>query len=252
MIKYSMTPVILNNLLDIERNYGRREALRLSDTQQGYLERKNMIQSSYISTSIDGNPLTQSQVSYFLLANRNHANPYEKDIQNYFEILTRLGEISRENLSLSPICRFHVDLKNGVTGENSGELRGQSARINSLENDSESKQRALEELIAWHNSDTQILPVIKAAVFHWKFAHIQPFSFGNGAVGRLLTALLLIKAGYEVNKYFVLDDYYDLDRRQYFEALFGDNSDSTAWVEYFTAGMIYSLRNGLENALKIF
>ncbi|MCL1876314.1 MAG: Fic family protein [Synergistaceae bacterium] len=85
--------------------------------------------------------------------------------------------------------------------------------------------------------------------------YLHPFADGNGSTVRLLTALLLIRAGYEVNKYFVLDDYYDVDRPSYSDALHSaDAGDSTIWVEYFTSGIKYSLQSALakiQNSLLI-
>jgi Fic family protein len=76
-----------------------------------------------------------------------------------------------------------------------------------------------------------------------------PFVDGNGRTVRLLTALLLLQAGYAVNKYFVLDDYYDVDRLAYSDALHtADKGNSTTWIEYFSSGIKYSLQSAIAKA----
>ena len=58
---------------------------------------------------------------------------------------------------------------------------------------------------------------------------------------------------YQINKYFVLDDWYDVDRYLYSDKLHtADKGDKTEWLEYFSKGVNYSLKAALsrvENAL---
>jgi len=55
-----------------------------------------------------------------------------------------------------------------------------------------------------------------------------------------------MKHGYMINKYFVLDDYYDIDRQQYSDMLHSaDSGDKTQWLEYFTDGVKFSLQGAL-------
>ncbi|MFC1789934.1 MarR family transcriptional regulator, partial [Patescibacteria group bacterium] len=51
---------------------------------------------------------------------------------------------------------------------------------------------------------------------------------------------------YRINRYFVLDDYYDIDRMQYSDKLHSaDFADKTEWLEYFTDGIRFSLQSAL-------
>lgn len=88
--------------------------------------------------------------------------------------------------------------------------------------------------------------MLKAGIFHHHYVYIHPFEDGNGRTCRLLTALGLLKSGYQINKYFVLDDYYDIDRSMYSDMLSSaDTGDKTEWLEYFTSGVKYSLQGSL-------
>jgi Fic family protein len=66
-----------------------------------------------------------------------------------------------------------------------------------------------------------------------------------------LTALLLLQSGYQINKYFVLDDFYDVDRERYSDSLSeADQGRLDVWLEYFAEGMEYSLQSALAKATR--
>ena len=265
MYKYSLTPALLGAIANIERLYGQLEALRIPKELQLNLERDNMIQSSFVSNSIEGNPLSLPEVSNLLLGDRVPANRSEKEVRNYFEILKRLKTRFTGPFLLSHVLSLHRDLMAGVDDEIAGKIRDSRVVVGSRKfvggkmevivkheppyHDAESIKKALVDLIDWFNEEKETLAVIKTAIFHHQYVYIHPFADGNGRTVRLLTALLLIRAGYAVNKYFVLDDYYDVDRPAYSDALHSaDSGDSTAWVEYFTSGIKYSLQSALAKA----
>jgi Fic family protein len=51
---------------------------------------------------------------------------------------------------------------------------------------------------------------------------------------------------YHINKYFVLDDFYDTNRGLYSDSLStADKGDLTKWLEYFTDGLKYSLQSAI-------
>lgn len=107
-------------------------------------------------------------------------------------------------------------------------------------------ENALKELFSWINEEKEISPIIKSGVFHHQFVYLHPFEDGNGRICRLFTALILLSSGYLINKYFVLDDWYDIDRILYSDKLHSaDNGDKTEWLEYFTDGIKYSLQSAL-------
>ncbi len=110
-------------------------------------------------------------------------------------------------------------------------------------------EKELKNLCDWINKTNEIPGIIKIALFHHRFVYIHPFLDGNGRTCRLLTAFLFLRYGYKINKYFVLDDYYDVDRKLYSDSLHSaDKGNQTKWIEYFTDGVKYSLQSALVNA----
>jgi Fic family protein len=268
MNRYTLTPKILENITAIERLYGQLESLHLPKELQLNLERNNLVQSSYVSNSIEGNPLSLPEVTNLLLGDRVPANRSEKEVKNYFDILKSLGNRAEKPFTIEEILQIHRDLIAGVEDEIAGRFRDRRVvvgkhiiRDGKLDikvkhepphHDYEHIKQAVWRLIDWVEN-AEVLPIVKISLFHHHYVYIHPFVDGNGRTVRLLTALLFLKAGYEINKYFVLDDYYDIDRQAYSDALHSaDNGDSTAWLEYFTDGIKYSLQSALakgKNAL---
>jgi Fic family protein len=55
----------------------------------------------------------------------------------------------------------------------------------------------MQELIEWYNKNpSELVPVELAAVLHYRFEEIHPFTDGNGRVGRLVLNVALLKNGY--------------------------------------------------------
>lgn len=82
-------------------------------------------------------------------------------------------------------------------------------------------------------------PLIKAGLIHAELVRIHPFTDGNGRATRALSLLLLLLEGYEIKKFFSLDEYYDADPQAYYDALKSVEitGDLTTWLEYFVLGI---------------
>lgn len=263
--KYNLSNKLLQNIARVERLYGQLEGLKLPQALQLNLERDNLLYSSYASNSIEGNPLSLPEVTNLLLDDRIPVNRDEQEVRNYFDILKKLKVQAKGEIGLKLILGFHRQLMSKVDDNIAGKIRqkkvvvGKYIKIKgkiSIDikheppfHEQENIEQALHSLIKWHEKEKNIPAVIKIGIFHHQFVFIHPFIDGNGRVCRLLSALLFLKEGYLINKYFVLDDYYDIDRLQYSDRLHSaDYGDQTEWLEYFTDGIKYSLQSSLAKA----
>lgn len=82
-------------------------------------------------------------------------------------------------------------------------------------------------------------PLLLSGILHYELVRIHPFTDGNGRTVRALALLLLYLHGYEIKKFFSLDEYYDSDPSSYYDALgsVAITGDLTAWLEYFVLGI---------------
>lgn len=259
--KYTLTGKLLKNLTEIERFYGQIEALRLPKQLQLNLERNNLVQSSYVSSSIEGNPLSLPEVTNLLLGDRVPTNRDEKEVRNYFEILKQLPSWKELGLTSEIMLEIHKKLMSGIKDEIAGTIRNTPVVVGTKDtigkiriqheppyHQSQEILSAVDQLFGWLNKADIPIP-LKAGIWHHQFVYIHPFIDGNGRTCRLLTALVFLKGNYEINKYFVLDDYYDIDRSQYSQKLHtADSGDKTEWLEYFTDGVKFSLQGALAKA----
>lgn len=259
--KYTITAQIIRNLTQIERFHGQLEAMQIPKELELNLERDNLVQSTYISNSIEGNPLTLHQVTNLLLDDRVPTNRDEKEVHNYFGLLKKMDQYLDQPISLSLVKKLHLELLTGVK-DFAGKYRDQKVAIGHKSmtpagpkfiikheppyHQKDKIKKALNQLLQWANKETAMPVPIKAAIFHHHFVYIHPFEDGNGRACRLLTTLIFLKNQYPINKYFVLDDYYDIDRDLYSDKLHtADSGDKTEWVDYFTEGIMYSLQSAL-------
>ena len=255
---FTLTSKLLKNLTEIERYYGQLEGMRIPQQLQLNIERTNLIQSSHASNSIEGNPLSIGEVTNLLLNDRIPSNRSEKEVVNYFYILKQLDKSKSEPFNLPLICDIHKELLTGVDDEIKGKIRnvpivvgrrnvGEQIQIkhNPPFHNRTSIENVLNNTFQWLLS-TNDSPILSAGIFHHEFVYLHPFVDGNGRVARLLTVLILLSHNYQINKYFVLDDYYDIDRELYSDSLHSaDSGDKTKWLEYFTDGVKYSLQSAL-------
>ena len=76
--RFQLTAALLANVTAVERLYGQLEAIPLPQRLQLNLKRDNLIQSTYFSNKIEGNPLALHEVTNLLLDDRVPANRNEK------------------------------------------------------------------------------------------------------------------------------------------------------------------------------
>lgn len=257
--KYLLTIELLKNLNEIERLYGRLETLRAPRELMLNLERDNLITSTYASNKIEGNPLTKVEVTNLLLGERMPTNRDEKEVTNYFDILNDLYKYEDTRIDISLMLNLHSQLMTGVDDDIKGKIREQKVIIGKHDQDGNliikhnppfhtkhEIESSLDQLFSWINSNNSTVNIVKIGIFHHQFEYIHPFVDGNGRIGRILTALFFLKYNYSINKYFVLDDYYDTHKNEYHNKLhLADTGDNTQWLIYFTQGIIYSMQSAL-------
>ena len=112
----------------------------------------------------------------------------------------------------------------------------------------------MREFVYWINKENadEIHPVLRAGIVHHELVRIHPFIDGNGRVGRILASLILFLGGYDIRRFFSLEEYYDRDAVVYYEHLGKATAgDLTSWLEYFTYGAAIEFTKTKEKILKL-
>lgn len=97
-----------------------------------------------------------------------------------------------------------------------------------------------------HREDLPIL--LRAAVGHYQFETIHPYSDGNGRLGRLLAVLQLIEAGLMRHHLMTTSGFFERDKAAYTGHLqrVRETGDFDSWVRYFCRGLEISATQSLE------
>lgn len=99
----------------------------------------------------------------------------------------------------------------------------------------------IDDLFTWLSSEEgkAVHPLLRAGILHYELVRIHPFTDGNGRTARAIALLLLFLEGYEVKKFFALEEYYDRHPDEYYSALQSvvATGELTTWLEYFTLGI---------------
>ncbi|MDQ5900666.1 MAG: Fido protein [Patescibacteria group bacterium] len=257
--QFTYTVRVVNELAKIERLYGQLISEQLIPSLALKLTQENQMLATHFSTSIEGNPLSPHDVTNLILGDQVPSTKSEKEVKNYFLVLTFIFQLAREKTPITPALteKLHGQLMKGID-EKVGRLRDSGVFVghksgsamvvkhNPPYHTREQIQEALKDLYAWVERDKETHPMIKAGILHHQFAYIHPFFDGNGRMARILTAYYLLINGYEVARYFILDDFYDIDRHLYSDSLHtADKGEKTMWIEYFLEGISYSLQAAL-------
>ncbi|MBI5151097.1 MAG: Fic family protein [Candidatus Pacebacteria bacterium] len=218
--------------------------------------------SSYASTSIEGNPLSLTEVKRVLKSKPEHIRDSEKEVLNYNQALEHLNQLLQSEkleLSLKLILNIHKHITRGLLlRDESGRLRKnhvvvhdpRTGEIVYLPPDVNQVRGLVNDLIAFvQKNSKKIDPLILAGIFHKHMVIIHPFMDGNGRTTRLVTKVLLANMGLNTFNLFSFENYYNKNVTKYFQAVgeYGDYNEVahsinyTLWLEYFTDGLIDEL-----------
>jgi len=115
----------------------------------------------------------------------------------------------------------------------------------------------IEDFFAWlHGSTTSSLhPIFQAAITHYQLVFIHPFIEGNGRTARAMATLVLYTNDYDFKRFFSIEQYFDTDVEQYYQALLSvqqsPTQDMTYWLEYFCYGLAMEIEKIKNQVLKL-
>jgi len=273
--KYVITSAILSRIAEIAEIKATVERSRVLPLNEAQLRRQAILRMAHTSTSIEGNRLAQFEVGKVFEGKRVSASPKDVlEVENYLKGLKLLDELSKskKDLTMEEILKLHKTIIDGlVDKEKVGKIRpsdiyilddlGGGKEMLRFKGPPASKvNKLLADLLEWLKKAKleSIQPIIIAGILHLEFVSIHPFTDGNGRVTRLLTQLLLYRLNWDFRKILVLEDYYNQNRQDYYNALhFGEDKaykqgrESTIWLEYFTTGFLVEARKVLEKIQSI-
>lgn len=246
---YDITPTLLKLVTSISEKLGAVNANYLNK-QSPQLRKQNRIKTIHSSLQIEGNTLTEEQITA-LVENKRVIGP-EKDILevvNAIQLYQSIGSYTFN--SEKSFLKAHHELMKGLI-ENPGKYRKQGVGIvkgTKVEHVAPPFERVpflMKDLFNYLN-DTEELILIKSCVFHYEMEFIHPFIDGNGRMGRLWQTLLLMSE-YPVFEFLPFETLINKTQDNYYNALALSDQvgKSTVFIEYMLGVIEKSLENLLD------
>ncbi|MCW8193361.1 Fic family protein [Proteobacteria bacterium 005FR1] len=214
-----------------------RTANKLSPARLEQLRRTAFIESVGASARMAGATLTNAQVEALLSGSDVH-NRDGALAAGYADTLERVLE-EHQDLDLTPehLGDLHRTLlRHSDSGEHEADSGSRAAR-------DDGKTQELQDLLRWTSdalNEATMHPLLITAIFHVLFQAIQPFQEGNGRLARILTDLLLLRAGYDYLPYTSFEaviekekDYYRKALQRTQTTLDHDSPDWQPWFAFF-------------------
>lgn len=232
---YEITPKILKLISSISEKIGEVNANYLSK-QSPQLRKQNRIKTIQYSLQIEGNTLTEDQITA-LFEKKRVIGP-KKDILEVLNAIKVYNELNTYKLySDKDFLKAHSALMNGLI-QNAGKYRNQSVGIvkgNNIEHVAPPFQNVpylMKDLFAYLRSDDE-LTLIKSCVFHYEMEFIHPFTDGNGRMGRLWQTVILLK-DYPVFEFLPFETLISVTQDEYYKSLSMSDKlgKSTPFIEY--------------------
>lgn len=239
----------------------------------GRLKRSVLVTSTGSSTRIEGAQLTDEDIEKMMrgLSIQKFKDRDTQEVKGYYELLENVFNAwDKIPFSESSIQHLHTELLKYA--EKDKLHRGEYKKIeNKVEMINEAGQsigtlfdttpawltpKEMQELVEWTGEAInlkEIHPLLIIANFLVEFLNIHPFQDGNGRLSRVLTNLLLLKAGYSYVPYISHEkliednktDYY-LALRKSQKTLKTDKADISIWIEFFFKILLTQAEQAIE------
>ena len=258
--KFTITNKILKNIGSIEASKEIIDNAPLLPYFEKEFREDAMVRTIHYGTHIEGNELNLSEAEKVLKGQEVSAR--DRDIQeviNYRKVMDYINRFhpkqKAEELNIEVIKELHrLTVNKILVPAQCGVFRKTQVVVkNSLTNEVSFRPPMavaipfqIKDLLDFVNTaeEEDINPVLKSGAVHYELVRIHPFLDGNGRVARAFATLILYKEGYDIRKFFSLEEYFDKDALGYYEALQSiekRDGDLTLWLEYFTLGLSIEL-----------
>lgn len=271
--KFTITNKILRTIGEIEAAKEVIENAPLVPFYEKQFQTDAIERTVYHGTHIEGNELSFDQAKEVMEGKDVLA--HERDIQeiiNYRNVTKLLDELvaKRGDYLVQDLLDIHTDAVTKIVPEEKvGVLRTTQVVIREegtgevifAPPPSVEVPYLLEDFFEWLNSidAKEVHPVLRAGIAHYILVAIHPFVEGNGRSVRAFSNLLMMREGYDLKRFFSLEEHFDRDLSGYYEAfsLVDKQSkniatrDLTPWLEYFSYVVAIELAKIKEKVRKL-
>jgi Fic family protein len=256
-----ITPEILSLIAEIDEFKGAWRAIgRIAPERLSGLRRVATIESIGSSTRIEGAKLSDRDVERLLsnLQIGSFTTRDEQEVAGYAEVMdTIFRHWDAIPVTENHIKQLHRDLlvHSSKDERHRGAYKTLDNHVEAFDEDGKSlgvvfatatpfdTPRLMTELVSWiqaREETKDLHPLLVIAIFVVVLLEIHPFQDGNGRLSRVLTTLLLLRAGYAYVPYSSLESVIEQSKESYYLALRRTQRtirtpepDWNPWFEFF-------------------
>lgn len=226
-----------------------------------------IIQSTESSNRLEGVTAPLERIRQLVANKTTPRNRSEQEIAGYRDVLNTIHANHADiPFTAGVVLQFHRDLYQFLPGEGGRwkpvdneimETRANRTKIVRFKAvPAHQTPEAMEILhqrfdTLWEREEIE--PLLLIPTYILDFLCIHPFLDGNGRMARLLTLLLLYKAGYEVGRYISLEQMVEHTKESYYDTLYQssqgwheDQHPLQPWWEYFLGVMLLGVYREFE------
>jgi Fic family protein len=256
-----ITPEILDFVAELDEFKGAWKAFgTLAPERLSALRRVATVESIGSSTRIEGSKLSDREVEQLLsnLEIKKFDTRDEQEVAGYAEVMeTVFAHASEISITENHIKQLHRDLLFHSTKDerHRGAYKTNPNHVSAFDENRNKigvvfetaspfdTPRLMAELVEWARAafdERQLHPLLGIAIFVVVFLEIHPFQDGNGRMSRVLTTLLLLRAGYGYIPYSSLESVIEQSSESFYVALRRtqgtirtDKPEWEHWLVYF-------------------
>lgn len=278
--KFSITNNILKYIGKIEAAREVIENAPLVPAYEAKFRDEAIIRTVHHGTHIEGNELDTGEVKAVLAASpetlwsggKALIEAKDRDIQevlNYRRVLAYIDKRSKQIGEKDLLAIHKLTVDKILVSEQAGKYRktqvvvknSKTKEVSFMPPKADEVPKLVKEFFGWLGDETgDVHPVLAAGITHYVLAFIHPFVDGNGRSARALATMVLFSRGYDIKKFFSLEEYFDRDAKRYYKTLqevSNQKVDSlsdrnlTIWLEYFCEGLAEELERVKQRVQKL-
>lgn len=263
---FSISPEILRLIAELDEFKGQWRMLRtLSPEKLTSLRKVATIESVGSSTRIEGSKLTDHQVEELLtrLEITEFKTRDEQEVAGYAYVMDQVFDAFEQiPISENMIGQLHRDLLRYSTKDarHRGQYKTLPNHVAAFDADGKElgivfqtstpfdTPQEMETLISWFTKaerEESLHSLLLIGCFAVTFLAIHPFQDGNGRLSRILTTLMLLRAGYHYVPFSSLESIIEASKEGYYRALRRtqitlqeQNPDWAAWLVFFLRSLV--------------
>ena len=255
---FEFTAEIVRALQVIERARAEVQLTVLPPAVAEGLRLRARVRSTHFSTRIEGNRLTLIEAEQVLMEGRKFPGR-ERDtleVQHYFQALAQIEAWVDESKPITEerLRQLHALVFLGKRArptpfrDGQNVIRDSNGGLVYLPPEATDVPELMRVLLDWINSAETVQPIpVVAGLAHYQFVTIHPYFDGNGRTARALATWILYHGGYDLGRFYALEEFYAQDLQGYYDALVThphhnyyegrDQANITPWLAYFVKGM---------------